>query len=589
MADISVLPNDRSFGENDESQPVAVIAEHVTFLESDGTTKTKAKQLVISDVEPAEVPTVTLSGDSEECMVAHAMSFDGANGLPTNTENYQGTQNDVQQCNDLEGEPVSSFDDESAELQQEAAIAKFEISVDEELFSSELEPDVRKNGESQLLSLKEESSQKSDHSNSEDETCKEQKEHSTAFEETSKEGVVTSATPASQALDVATENISCKDADETETNDEKQLVESEVTAAVPKIKSSDSEDYVVAHCMAFHGANGLPTNTQGRQQSNRASSPNDSDNHELTKLQKDNSILSSEKTSEEDATPPKIESEVFQNQEPPLLTRQEEADHNDLPPSHPTNGRVSLENFKCTDVHHQILEGLYDDNNEGMSDKCAESEDDLYSKCTGVSLSTATAPNNAIPILQLPNFKPASGCTTASDFIVRCFLARLRAGITVVKHGRSRWCKSRLRIIYIEEDGTMLRWKPAAGEPQHSRLSQIPLDLSQCSEVRHSWEPDPQNPMFTGTATLRKKCEAANAHKSFALIFPHRTVDITAITADQAKVLMEGFSALCFRLQIGLSKDVDTETETTSKSTFNPASLDSTALCKIKEIKDGQD
>ena len=54
--------------------------------------------------------------------------------------------------------------------------------------------------------------------------------------------------------------------------------------------------------------------------------------------------------------------------------------------------------------------------------------------------------------------------------------------------------------------------------------------------------------MFTGTPILHQKCEAANAHKSFALVFPRRTVDITAVTADQCKVLMEGFSALCFRL-----------------------------------------
>jgi hypothetical protein len=56
--------------------------------------------------------------------------------------------------------------------------------------------------------------------------------------------------------------------------------------------------------------------------------------------------------------------------------------------------------------------------------------------------------------------------------------------------------------------------------------------------------------MYTGTPILRQKCEAANAHKSFALIFKTRTVDITAVTADQCKVLMEGFSALCFRLQV---------------------------------------
>jgi len=41
-----------------------------------------------------------------------------------------------------------------------------------------------------------------------------------------------------------------------------------------------------------------------------------------------------------------------------------------------------------------------------------------------------------------------------------------------------------------------------------------------------------------------------NSNQSFSLIFPKRTVDITAKTADQCKVLMEGFSALCFRLQV---------------------------------------
>jgi hypothetical protein len=151
--------------------------------------------------------------------------------------------------------------------------------------------------------------------------------------------------------------------------------------------------------------------------------------------------------------------------------------------------------------------------------------------------------------MYLPTFKPATGCTNASDFIVRCFVARLRSGITVVKHGRSRWCKSRLRVLHIHPDGRSLSWKPAEGEPTSSKRPPK-LDLSTCLEVRHAWSPDPQNPMYTGTSILRQKCEAANAHKSFALIFKQRTVDITAVTADQCKVLMEGFSALCFRLQV---------------------------------------
>jgi len=150
---------------------------------------------------------------------------------------------------------------------------------------------------------------------------------------------------------------------------------------------------------------------------------------------------------------------------------------------------------------------------------------------SGHSISTATQTHEVRMPMYLPTFKPATGCTNASDFIVRCFVARLRSGITVVKHGRS------------------LSWKPAEGEPASSRRPPK-LDLSTCLEVRHAWSPDPQNPMYTGTQILRQKCEAANAHKSFALIFKTRTVDITAVTADQCKVLMEGFSALCFRLQV---------------------------------------
>lgn len=175
--------------------------------------------------------------------------------------------------------------------------------------------------------------------------------------------------------------------------------------------------------------------------------------------------------------------------------------------------------------------------------------DDLLQHSSAASLSTATQSHEVRMPMYLPNFRPATGCTNASDFIVRCFVARLRAGITVVKHGRSRWCKSRLRVLHVHSDGRSLSWRPAQGEPTSNKRPPK-LDLSTCLEVRHAWSPDPLNPMFTGTPILRSKCEASNAFKSFALIFPRRTVDITAVTADQCKVLMEGFSALCFRLQV---------------------------------------
>ena len=76
------------------------------------------------------------------------------------------------------------------------------------------------------------------------------------------------------------------------------------------------------------------------------------------------------------------------------------------------------------------------------------------------------------------------------------------------------------------------------------------LDLTKCLEVRHAWSRDPKSMRYTGTATLRSKCKDGAANRSFALIYPHRTVDFTAATVDQCKILMEGFSALCFRLQM---------------------------------------
>jgi hypothetical protein len=231
------------------------------------------------------------------------------------------------------------------------------------------------------------------------------------------------------------------------------------------------------------------------------------------------------------------------------------------------------ENIKDDDVNNALYSGNVADLNN--SDRALSSDDqdkssqqgnnnaakninndndnlglgDFNNISSAQSLSTATQTHEVRMPMYLPTFKPATGCTNASDFIVRCFVARLRSGITVVKHGRSRWCKSRLRILHIHPDGRSLSWKPAQGEP-HSSKRPPKLDLTTCEEVRHAWSPDPQNPMYTGTPILRQKCEAANAHKSFALIFPKRTVDITSVTADQCKVLMEGFSALCFRLQV---------------------------------------
>jgi hypothetical protein len=157
---------------------------------------------------------------------------------------------------------------------------------------------------------------------------------------------------------------------------------------------------------------------------------------------------------------------------------------------------------------------------------------------------------------KLPKFTPAVGCTNASDFIVRCFVARLRAGITVIKHNRSRWSKSHLRTLFLLPDGKTLSWRPAEGASDKEEKGKRPkLDLTRCIEVRHAWSKDPSTKKQTGTAIMRKRCKDGLASRSFALIFAKRTLDMTALTTDQCKLLMEGFTALCFRLHLDRMED----------------------------------
>ena len=184
------------------------------------------------------------------------------------------------------------------------------------------------------------------------------------------------------------------------------------------------------------------------------------------------------------------------------------------------------------------------------------------------SVSTATMTTmtyEQAPPLHLSTFKPAVGCITDTDFLVRCFVTRLRSGVTVMKHSRSRFRKSsRPCILMLEDNGEILTWKPAQADSsdgsqlqshQNSDGTRTPprskrLSLFSCREVRLATTPDSDNPHYTGSAVLRDKCQAADAHKSFALIFGHRTLDITSMTADQCKMLTEGFSALCYRLHV---------------------------------------
>ena len=162
---------------------------------------------------------------------------------------------------------------------------------------------------------------------------------------------------------------------------------------------------------------------------------------------------------------------------------------------------------------------------------------------------TITTKEGAENKIKVPHFKPAEGFSKASDFIVRCFSARLRSGITVLKHNRSRFSKSQYRVLYLLPDGKTLTWKPLEGEKDKGKRPK--LDLSKCVEVRHAYSPDPESKKLQGTAVLRKNCRDGMAARSLSLIFGRRrTLDITALSKDLATVLLEGFSALCFRLHL---------------------------------------
>ena len=148
----------------------------------------------------------------------------------------------------------------------------------------------------------------------------------------------------------------------------------------------------------------------------------------------------------------------------------------------------------------------------------------------------------------VPKFTPGVNCTNASDYVVRAFVARLRLGITVIKHNHSRWSKSQQRELVLLPDGRSLTWKPIAGEKDKGRRPK--MDLLKCTEVRHAWSKDPDTRKKLGTAVIRSRCKDGSASKSFSLIFHRKTLDMTAMSTDCCKMMMEGFSALCFRLQM---------------------------------------
>jgi hypothetical protein len=151
----------------------------------------------------------------------------------------------------------------------------------------------------------------------------------------------------------------------------------------------------------------------------------------------------------------------------------------------------------------------------------------------------------------VPNFTPAQGCYNASNFVVRCFTARLRTtGFRVLKHNRNRWSKANHRILYLLPDGKTLSWKipedevdeenagkskpcPQTGGPS-KKIKHPRIDLFTCLEVRHAWTKDPTSKdNKRGTPVLRQRLSQSQlASKSFSLIFKSRTLDLTAFSTN---------------------------------------------------------
>jgi hypothetical protein len=128
------------------------------------------------------------------------------------------------------------------------------------------------------------------------------------------------------------------------------------------------------------------------------------------------------------------------NNEPPLSQHHPTTiDRSNPKPYHQTTHQRDL----SPPPHEQLNDESFMTNQKTPS---PTGRNNYQPQSSAASLSTTTQSAHEVRMpMFLPNFRPATGCTNASDFVVRCFVARLRAGITVVKHGRSRWCKSRLR------------------------------------------------------------------------------------------------------------------------------------------------
>mmetsp|Transcript_4564 Transcript_4564/g.8803 ORF Transcript_4564/g.8803 Transcript_4564/m.8803 type:complete len:292 (-) Transcript_4564:183-1058(-) len=206
------------------------------------------------------------------------------------------------------------------------------------------------------------------------------------------------------------------------------------------------------------------------------------------------------------------------------------------------------------------------------------------------------------------SFKGAEGCHDASDYLVRAFVVRLKQGILVKMHPEhsdeshfppssswsasspSRTLFSRLKknfkstspqpkILCLHSDGISLTWKHqddgkfSSSTKRRKTNKNVPndklFDLRTCMEVRHHHDGDDFRKeccMSTEARNVRcfnqgmtfgrsSPCKSQDEDERktrflISLVFPDRTLKFTAYSDDQFGILIQGFSALCYRLQL---------------------------------------
>ena len=90
-----------------------------------------------------------------------------------------------------------------------------------------------------------------------------------------------------------------------------------------------------------------------------------------------------------------------------------------------------------------------------------------------------------------------------------------------------RQVKKRL-LRSVDFDATSIQWVPLRGDENRSTFasSQAPRRVRDIVMVQAANEPDPENPLYGGTFTLRKSAGRKAVFKSFSLHFIDRTLDM---------------------------------------------------------------